>query len=251
MDEADRRRWAAAADRYGDGWAQANAPDLGWLVEAVRPGPADRAVDVGTGAGHAARAIARHVASVDAIDPTPEMLAVAERLTATSGIANIAFVTGVAERLPFDDASLDIAISRFSVHHWPDPGAAFSEIARVVRPGGRIAIVDLLAPAPGADATFLAAVELLRDPGHVHSLAADEALALLGAAGIDATVARTWEIRHATQAWLDQPDPPAWRRDAVRQLLLEAPPGARAAFSIAPDGEAFSVGCGLLAGTRR
>src|SRR5450756_371609 len=90
-DDAARRQWAAVAERYGAGWKQANAPDLGWLVAALDPVPTDRALDVGTGGGHAALALAPAVATVVAIDPTPEMLAVASRLAAERGIANVTF----------------------------------------------------------------------------------------------------------------------------------------------------------------
>lgn len=253
-DDAARRQWAAVAERYGAGWTQANAPDLGWLVEAVRPTRADRAIDVGTGAGHAARALAPHVASVDAIDPTPEMLAVAQRLTAGAGIAGITFGPGSAASLPFDGASFDIAISRYSVHHWPDPGAAFREIARVLRAGrggGRVAIVDMVAPATGPLDTFVNAIELLRDPSHARSLRASDWLALLDGAGFEARVEREWVIRHDTERWMAQTDPPEWRREAVRRLLLDAQATTRAACAIADDGSAFSVGCGLIAATLR
>jgi SAM-dependent methyltransferase len=251
MEDEDRRRWAAAAERYGPGWAQADAPDLGWLVDAISPDPAARAIDVGAGAGHVTRALARLVTRVDAVDPVPEMRAVAERLSAAAGLANTTFHAGFAESLPFGEATFDIAVSRFSVHHWRDPARAFREIARVVRPGGRLAIVDMIGPAAGSDATFLATVELLRDPSHAHSLASWEWLSALDAAGFDARVLRTWEIRHDTRAWLDQTDPPTWRRAAVDRILREAPELARQAFRIEVDGSAFSVGCGLFAGTRR
>lgn len=252
MDDADRRRWAAAAERYGKGWAQANAPDLGWLVDAVAPAPADRVIDVGAGAGHAARAIAPRVASVTAIDPTPEMLAVASQLSAEAGIAGITFLAGSASAIPLAGGAAEIAISRYSVHHWPDPGAGFREIARILRGAGRrLAIVDMVAPEAGPLDTFVNAVELLRDPGHARSLRASDWLALLDAAGFDARVARQWEIRHDTEGWLAQTDPPEWRREAVRLLLLEAPAATRAAFTIEPDGSAFSVGCGLITGVLR
>ncbi len=248
IDEADRARWAASAERYGAGWSQASAPDLGWLVDAVRPTPEDHALDVGCGAGHAARALAPHVARVDGVDPTPEMLAIAARLSAEAGLANVGFAAGTAEAVPFEDSSFDIAVSRFSAHHWPDPAAAFRDIARVLRPGGRVGFVDMIVPGTGPLDTFVNAVELLRDPGHARSLRAQEWLAMLKAAGIQARLERTWAIRHDTESWLSQTDAPEWRRRAVRRVLREAPPAAREAFEIARDGSAFSVGCGLLVG---
>jgi SAM-dependent methyltransferase len=249
-DAAARRQWAAVAERYGAGWKQANAPDLGWLVAASEPASRDRAIDVGTGGGHAALALAPHVASVVAIDPTPEMLAVAGRLAAERGTANISFTQGSADALPFPDASFDLAISRHSVHHWPRPAAAFREIARVLRPGARLAVVDLLAPEDGPLDTFLNAVEMLRDPSHARSLRASEWLAILGAAGFSARLERSWELEHVVEDWLSTTAPAAWRAEAVRALLRDAPPAAREHFLIAPEASTIAVGCGLIVATR-
>jgi SAM-dependent methyltransferase len=249
-DDAARRQWAAVAERYGAGWKQANAQDLGWLVAALDPVPTDRALDVGTGGGHAALALAPAVATVAAIDPTPEMLAVASRLAAERGIANVTFTRATADALPFPDTSFDIAISRFSVHHWPQPEPAFREIRRVVRPGGRLALVDMLAPEDGPLDTFLNAVELFRDPSHARSLRASEWLALLDAAGFAAHLERAWELEHDVDSWLAQTAPAGWRADAVRALLRDASPAARDHFGITPDASTFRVGCGLIVATR-
>ncbi len=250
-DTASRAQWASVAERYGPGWSRATGPDLGWLAEAVAARSADRAIDVGTGAGHAALALAPRVAHVDAVDPTPEMLVLARRLASERGVANIAFSEASAEALPFPDRTFDVAISRFSVHHWPDPAAAFGELARVLRPGGRLGVVDMVAPEVATLDSFVQAVELLRDPTHGRSLRASEWLASLGAAGFDARIARPWEIRHDTEAWLANTNPAPWRADAVRTLLGEAGAAARAAFAIADDGSAFTVGCAVIAATRR
>ncbi len=249
-DDAARRQWAAVAERYGAGWKQASAPDLAWLVAAVEPCPADRALDVGTGGGHAALALAPAVASVVAIDPTPEMLGVAGRLAAERGITNVTFTRAAADALPFPDTTFDIAITRFSVHHWPQPAPAFRELRRVMRPGGRLGIVDQLAPEDGPLDTFLNAVELLRDPSHARSLRASEWLALLAAAGFAGRVERTWELEHEVEAWLATTAPAAWRAEAVRALLRDASPAAREHFRIAQDASRMSVGCALIVATR-
>lgn len=249
-DDAGRSQWAAVAERYGAGWKQASAPDLGWLVAALDPAPTDHALDAGTGGGHAALALAPAVASVVGIDPTPEMLAVATRLAAERRIVNVTFTRATADALPFPDATFDLAISRFSVHHWADPERAFREIGRVVRPGGRLALVDLLAPEDGPLDTFLNAVELLRDPSHARSLRASEWLALLHAAGFAARVQRTWQLEHDVESWLATAAPKPWRADSVRAVLRDAPVAAREHFGIAADGASIRVGCGLIVASR-
>lgn len=245
-----RAQWAAVAERYGTGWSHANGPDLAWLVEAASPLLADRAIDLGAGAGHATLALAPHVAHVDAVDPTPEMSAVAARLAAERGVANVAWTEARAERLPFGDATFDLAVSRFSIHHWPDPPGAFREIARVLRPGGRVVLIDLVAPAETGLDTFLNAVEILRDPTHGRTLAPADWHAALAAAGLRGDIAREWRFRHDTEDWLSRTAPRPWRADAVRRMLAEAPLGACEAFEIAEGGAGFTVGAVVVTAVR-
>ncbi len=244
-----RAQWAAVAEHYGTGWSHADGPDLAWLVDAAEPVATDRAIDLGAGAGHATLALAPHVSHVDAIDPTPEMLAVAARLASERGISNVTFSEARADGLPFADATFDVAISRFSIHHWPDPAGSLGEVARVLRPGARVVLVDLVAPEEAGLDTFLNAVELLRDPTHGRTPRATDWRAILAAAGLAGDIVREWRFRHATEDWLGRTAPAAWRADAVRRLLREAPAAAREAFAIAPDGSGFTVGAVVVTAT--
>jgi SAM-dependent methyltransferase len=249
-DDPLRTQWAAVAEHYGTGWSHADGPDLGWMVDAASARSSDQAIDLGAGAGHAALALAPHVETVTAIDPTPEMLAVAARLAAERTITNVTFVEARAEALPFPDETFDVAISRFSIHHWPDPAGALREVARVLRPGGRVVLVDLVAPEDAGLDTFLNAVELLRDPTHGRTQRASDWRAVVAAAGLAGDIVREWRFRHATEDWLGRTAPVAWRADAVRRLLRDAPGAARAAFEIAPDGSGFTVGAVVVAARR-
>ena len=245
-----RAQWGAVAERYGAGWSHASGPDLAWMVEAAAPLPTDRAIDLGSGAGHAGLALAPHVARVDAIDPTPEMHAVAARLAAERGITNVFASLATADALPFPDATFDIAISRFSIHHWPDPARAFREVARVLRPGGRIVLVDLVSPEEAQLDSFLTAVELLRDATHGRSLRRSEWHVALASTGFAGDIVRAWRFRHDTEAWLASTEPAQWRADAVRRLLREAPQPIRDFFEIAPDGSSFAVDAAVVAATK-
>jgi SAM-dependent methyltransferase len=249
MTDELRAQWAAVAEHYGTGWSHADGPDLAWLVDALAPRPDDRAIDLGAGAGHATLAIAPHVAHVTAIDPTPEMLAVAARLAAERGIANVDYVEATADALPFPAASFDLAVSRFSIHHWPDPPRALVEVARVLRLGGRVVLVDLVAPEETHLDSFLNAVEVLRDPTHGRALTPAGWRAALATAGLTGDIVREWRFQHATDDWLARTAPAPWRAEAVRRMLREAPPAARAAFEIAPDGSGFTVGAVVVAAT--
>jgi ubiquinone/menaquinone biosynthesis C-methylase UbiE len=80
---------------------------------------------------------------VTGIDMTPEMLAKARSAAAAMGAANVEFLEGEAERLPFADASFDVVVSNGVIDLVPDKDAVFGELYRVLVPGGRMQIADV------------------------------------------------------------------------------------------------------------
>jgi ubiquinone/menaquinone biosynthesis C-methylase UbiE len=109
-------------------------------------GVGEDVLDVGCGAGMdtliAAQMVGRS-GSVTGVDMTPEMVAKARRSTAEIGLDTVTIVEGSAEHLPFPDASFDVVISNGVIDLIPDKDAVFSEIVRVLRPGGRIQLADV------------------------------------------------------------------------------------------------------------
>jgi len=108
--------------------------------------PGEDVLDVGCGAGMDTLVAAQMVGpsgSVTGIDMTPEMVAKARGSVAEMGLGNVTIVEGSAEHLPFDDASFDVVISNGVIDLIPDKDAVFSEITRVLRPGGRIQLADV------------------------------------------------------------------------------------------------------------
>ncbi len=113
--------------------------------------PGERVVDVGCGAGFDSLIAARMVGaegSVVGVDMTPDMLAKAREGAATAGSANIAFHEGYVEALPVPDGRADVVISNGVLNLTPDKAAAFAEIARVLKPGGRVQMADILVQRP-------------------------------------------------------------------------------------------------------
>jgi arsenite methyltransferase len=108
--------------------------------------PGEFVLDVGSGAGTDSLVAAQMVAPqgrVTGVDMTPEMLAKARAAAVEMGATNVEFIEGEAERLPFEDESFDVLISNGVIDLAPDKDAVFSEVHRVLRPGGRIQIADV------------------------------------------------------------------------------------------------------------
>ena len=153
----------------------------------------ERVLDLGSGGGIDVLLAARQVGPtghVYGVDMTDEMLAVARANAARAGAANVEFRRGVIEDLPLDDASVDVVISNCVINLSPDKPAVLAEAFRVLAPGGRLRVADVVAEAPLSD-------ERRAELGAVASCAGgalsdDEYVDLLARAGfVDAEVTFT------------------------------------------------------------
>jgi arsenite methyltransferase len=109
-------------------------------------GPGERVLDVGSGAGTDSLVASQMVGpqgAVTGVDMTPEMLAKARGAAAEMGAANVEFLESEVETLPFEDERFDVVISNGVIDLIPDKEAVFSEIHRVLVPGGRIQVADV------------------------------------------------------------------------------------------------------------
>jgi ubiquinone/menaquinone biosynthesis C-methylase UbiE len=129
----------------------------------------ERVLDSAAGAGALAFALAPHVREVVAVDLVPELLEQGRQRMAS--FENVEFVEGDATKLPFERGSFDLSATLRSLHHIARPELAVAELARVTRLGGRILVVDQLAPIDPLAAFELNAFERTRDPSHTRTLA--------------------------------------------------------------------------------
>lgn len=107
----------------------------------VRPG--ERALDLGCGTGNAALLLAQRGADVVGVDPAARLLEVARGRAADAGLT-IEFAPGEAAAIPLPDGSVDLVVSVFAIIFAPDAAAAMAEVARVVRPHGRVVLTAWL-----------------------------------------------------------------------------------------------------------
>lgn len=214
--------WARHQDRWdavNDGF---NQP----LLDAAGIGPRDRVLDIGCGAGRTTRLAARLAPQGTAVglDLSAPMLERARASAAEERTANVLFERGDAQVHPFAPGGFDVALSRYGVMFFADPGAAFANVGRALSPGGRLAFV---CPARPEDNDWFRALAALRGilpveefgapgaPGMFSLAAPGCASGILAASGFEAVES----VR--VEAYGD------WGRDAedAAAFLLDSGPG--------------------------
>lgn len=128
---------------------------VGYFFDLARLRPGDAVLDLGSGSGMDAFVAALEVGPegrVIGLDMTDAQLEKAERLRTEHGIDHVTLQRGRIEQLPFDDASFDVVISNGVINLAPDKPRVFAEAARVLRPGGRLALADIVTEKPLTDA---------------------------------------------------------------------------------------------------
>ncbi|MGA9938749.1 MAG: methyltransferase domain-containing protein, partial [Candidatus Acidiferrales bacterium] len=186
------------------------------------------------------------VAEVVAYDMTEPMLRETARNAAARGLANVKTQQGIAEALPFEDASFDIVTVRQAPHHFADVRAAVREMARVAKPGARVVIVDSASPEDASLGRQWNHIEKLRDPSHVRNYTPSEWRAMIADAGLRVTFEET---SFATEnggpmdfaAWVARMKTPPAAVEELTRLFRNASPELAAALriEIADDGAIF------------
>lgn len=230
--ERVRAMFGRNAEAYVTSPTHATGKDLQRLVELAELTPTDLALDVSTGGGHTALAVAPHVARVVASDLTPRMLAVARTFISSLGVTNVEYVEADAERLPFLDATFDLVTVRIAPHHYADVRAAAHEMARVLVPGGRLLLIDNVAPEEPPLDEMVNRWEKLRDASHVRNYSISEWQGFLAAVGLDVTHTETGQKAHPFTAWVERSQMPLEERVALEAEILTAPEPARRHFKI-------------------
>ena len=169
MQDATRERFARTAERVAE-LQDARAASLEKdILRFVAPSGDERALDSGTGSGALAFALAPHVREVVGVDIVPELLEQARKRA--ERFPNVTFIEGDAMKLPLEYASFDLTGTLRTLHHIARPELAMAELVRVTRPGGRVLVVDQIAPVDPLAAFELNRFERARDPSHTRALA--------------------------------------------------------------------------------
>jgi len=241
----------AAAD-YVTSKVHASGKDLTWLVEVIAFTGTEQVLDVATGGGHTAFALAPHVAEVLALDLTRPMLEVAQKEATARQLHNIRFLEGDAQQLPCEDARFDIVACRKAAHHFPYVHQAVREWARVLKPDGKLLLVDSISPEEPEIDVFLNEIETLRDPSHVRNYQLSEWITFLTEAGFIVSTTREWAILLDIPSWTQRMRTPTESIAIIEQRLRNALPATHKRLRIEEkDGMlSFMLPTALIAAVR-
>ncbi|MGY1602297.1 class I SAM-dependent methyltransferase [Geodermatophilus sp. SYSU D00815] len=253
--------------RHADVFERATARYDDALFAAARIGPGDRVLDIGCGTGCTSREAGRRAASgaVLGVDLSSDMLAVARR--AAADLPHVSFVQADAQVHPFAEGSFDVAVSRTGAMFFGDPVAAFANIRRALRPGGRLvllvwqdvarnewfrALTGALAagrqfPAPPPDAPNPFS---LSDPARVHAVLTAAGFTGVGLTGVEEPEWLGPDAATATDFVLGMLGWLLDDLDAGRRAQAEAALRRTVEEHTGPDGVEFGSACWLVTARR-
>jgi ubiquinone/menaquinone biosynthesis C-methylase UbiE len=236
-----RASFGPNAAKYTSSAGHADSKALARLVARLAPRPTDHVLDIGTGAGHTALAFAPVVASVAAFDLTRAMLDEVRRNAQERGIDNVTVHQGAAESLPFTSGAFDLVTCRLTTHHFPALPRAVGEMARVLRPGGRLLVADTTVPEDDELDRAINEIELLRDPSHVRNWRPSEWRRMLVDVGLRVVECELGYYDEGSgmdfDGWTARIGTPPEAVAELRRRFVAASPGLTATLRIARDGD--------------
>jgi ubiquinone/menaquinone biosynthesis C-methylase UbiE len=166
-EQTAREIFGERAAFYTTSSTHADPQVLARVVELAAPQADWSALDVATGTGHTAFALASHVARVVGTDLTPQMLAEGKKLAQERDVANVRFCLADVHALPFDDGAFHVVTCRRAAHHFSDIARALREMRRVLCKGARLVIDDRSVPEDDFVDERMNHLDCLHDESHV------------------------------------------------------------------------------------
>lgn len=191
------------------------------LVQAVQPTEQDRVLEVATGPGYVALGFAAVAREVVGVDLTPAPLSLAEQRRLALGLSNVRFQLADAAHLPFADGEFDIVVCRLAFHHFPHPVPMLSDMVRVCRAGGTVAVEDLITSEHAVRAAYQDRFENLRDPSHTAAHPLSRLLQLFTEAGLEVQQVQTYPFVQVMERWLANAHTPEDDAAEVRRLIAQ------------------------------
>jgi ubiquinone/menaquinone biosynthesis C-methylase UbiE len=246
--------FAQTAEGYVASFSHRSGSDLQRLIELGEWEPDQYALDVATGGGHTARAVAAHVAQVMVTDLTARMLEKAREFLLEKGVTNAQFQVADAEQLPFADGTFDRVTCRIASHHFPNMAQSVREAARVLKPAGLYLLIDCMAPSDPELDVFDNTIEKWRDQSHGRSCTLEEWEAFFTQAGLHIEHREFFRKTHDFDDWTTRSKMSTEQKEKLARFILESNDRIKRYFEVVqrPDGslESFTNDFILLKGRK-
>lgn len=224
------------AQAYAESHTHKYGKDLQRLLELIPFQPEHRVLDVATGPGHVAFTLAPHVREVVGLDVTAKMSEPFEKAAHDRKISNASFTRGDVHHLPYEDHAFHHVTCRRAAHHFHDVEQAVREMARVLKPGGFLALIDMTTPDDKAVNALVNALEIARDSSHRHALSPAEWQTVFQAQGCEVKHCEVYEEAFVWERWLDPVAPDGEEAAEVERVLKQANPNIAKQVAIEKEG---------------
>jgi ubiquinone/menaquinone biosynthesis C-methylase UbiE len=224
--------FSRTAESYVSSFSHRTGSDLERLIEIGEWNSQQIALDIATGGGHTALAVASLVGQVVVTDLTPRMLDKARDYLLAQGVSNARFQVTDAEQLPFADAAFDRVTCRIAAHHFPNMARSVREAARVLKPGGLYLLIDCMAPSDPELDRFDNAVEKWRDSSHGRSCTPEEWKKFFADAGLSIELIEFFRKAHQYDDWTARSQLPLDEKAQLEQFILTSSPRIQQYFEV-------------------
>jgi ubiquinone/menaquinone biosynthesis C-methylase UbiE len=224
--------FSRTAEGYVASFSHKGGNDLQRLIELGEWDSQQQALDIATGGGHTALAVAPHVSQITVTDLTPRMLEKAREFLLSQGVTNANFQVADAEHLPFPDATFDRVTCRIASHHFPNVALSVQEVVRVLKPGGLYLLIDSMAPSDPVLDTFDNTVEKWRDSSHGRTCTTEEWQAFFTSAGLKIEHMEFFRKTHHYEDWTLRSQLPINEKVNLERFILESSPSIQSYFEV-------------------
>lgn len=173
-----------------------------WILASLPLNEHHSTLDVAAGTGLFSRGMAPFVSDVTALDLSPDMIQQGQKENEQHQQANIHYVEGPAENMPFAENTFDHVVCRFAFHHFSDPAKVLREMIRCGKPGSTITVVDMIPPRASDLGDTYNHYETLRDPSHAEALSRQEFIDMYETNGITVQASEAVQVEKNLQDWL-------------------------------------------------
>ena len=234
----------AIAGQYAASEVHAGSPTIRRLHELLAPKRMNAVCDVACGPGHLALSFAGKASRIVGVDAAPNMLRQLERLAQERGV-KVETVLAYAESVPLPANSFDAVVSRLAPHHFSDVAKAVREMARLAKPGGVVAVIDLEGNEDPLLDDLNHQIEVLHDPSHVRSYISSRWREFFETNGltVEGLESKQSELPGGLtiRRWCEVGNTPPEARSKIRALLAAAPREHLAGLGIRSENGEFRI----------